>query len=320
VRSAALLSLLFTSAFAATLASPAIAACTETSPCVDAEPLWLSPSAGRLNFVSETAALPAGEAGVGATFGFRLRPAVLTVPAPNRDGRDVNVLSHATDLSLALRLGIGNRLELTLLLPAGLYQRGAGIKGVTTQKASEIDTTTLHDPRIGFGYSLNTRSPHFGAKLRFEAKLPLGNRAALSGEESAVASPSFAVSAKLGGFFGGAELGARLRRPTDLFGARIGSQGLLAAGAGYELGRPRISFSGELYLLPSLIPSGNLRYLPAEWLVSTRFAPRNVSTLSFGLGAGGGLPFSGDAAGSSLAFGVPSFRALFYTRFTPAAD
>jgi len=319
VRRAALPSLLVSSAVTLTLSSAAKADCS-TSPCLDAEPAWLSPSALRFALISDTNSPKAAQVGLGATASFRLGPAVLNVPAPNRDGRDVNLLRHATDLSLAARLGIGNRLELTLLLPAGLYQRGAGIKGITHQSAPEIPTTTLHDPRLGFGYSLPTASPQFGAKLRFEAKLPLGNTAALSGEQSFVASPALALSSRLGGFFAGAELGARLRRPVDFFGARVGSQGLLAAGAGYALAAARLSFAAELYLLPSLVRADRIRYLPAEWLASVRYAPQALSGVSLGVSGGSGLPLSGNAAGSSFALGVPAFRSGLFVRFTPDGE
>ena len=219
----------------------------------------------------------AGTLALGTSFTYRLRPAVLNVPAPNQDGRDVNLIKDALSWSLTARLGIGNRLELTALA-AGLSQRGAGIKGVTSQAAPAIDSPALQDPRVGFGYSLNTSGRHLGVKLRFEAKLPLGNAEAFAGERSFVASPSIALSTKLGGRFGGVELGARLRRPSNLFGLRVGSQALLAAGGGYQLARPRLSFALELYVLPSLIDSGSYGYLPAEWLLTTRFAPRCSAT------------------------------------------
>lgn len=311
MRRAGLLSFVLGSA----LARPAAADCVAPAGCVDAEPLWLSPSASRFVSVSDTATPLAGELAGAVTVGFRYRPAVLTVPAPSREGREINLLRHGTDVSLGARVGLGRRVELTLLLPAGLYQRGSGIKGVTDQSAPAIPIASLHDPRLGFGFEL-LRSRAFGAKLRFEAKLPLGSRAALSGEPSVVASPSFAVSARQGGFFAGGELGLRLRRPAELFGTRVGSQAALGGGAGYELPGPRLALAVEAYLLASLVHAGARTYLPGEWLASVRWAPRAFSW-SFGLGGGSALPVSGDAAGSSVAFGVPAFRFLAFARYEP---
>jgi hypothetical protein len=317
VRRAALFSVIASTGLSVAAARPAFADCdARTSPCVDAEPFWQSPAAVRLNAVSDTGALAAGKVALGTSLTYRLRPAVLNVPAPNQDGRDVNLVKDALSWSLTARLGIGDRLELTALA-AGLSQRGAGIKGVTSQAAPAIDSPTLQDPRIGFGYSLATPTPRFGLKLRFEAKLPLGNADALAGERSFVASPSIALSSKLGGVFGGVELGARLRRPSELFGLRVGSQAILAAGGGYELPKLRLSFALELYVLSSLIDSGSYRYWPAEWLLSTRFAPRLFGDVSLGLGGGGGLPFSSGMGGARLGFGLPSFRGLLFFRLTP---
>lgn len=270
--------------------------------------------------LASTGQLAAARTALLGTLSFRLRPAVLNVPAPNRNGRDVNVLRHATDVALGARFGLGNRLELTGLLPAGLYQRGAGIKGITDQSAPPVAVASLHDPRVGFAYSLNTGTQRLGAKVRLEAKLPLGDTEALAGEPSFVASPSLALSSEQHGFFAGLELGVRLRRPTELFGVRLGSQAVIAAGAGYEIKRLGLAFATELYLLPSLVRRGTLSYLPAEWLASTQFRPGASRALSLGLGAGSGLPFSGDAAGSKLAFGVPSFRALAFVRLGPSSN
>jgi len=286
---------------------------------VDAEPLWQSPAGVRFTVVADADALPTGKLALGTSFMFRLRPAVLTVPAPNEDGRDVNLISRALGWSLGARWGIGNRLELTALA-AGLSQRGAGIKGVTSQSAPAIDSPTLQDPRVGFGYALWPPLPGVGIKIRFEAKLPLGNAEAFAGDRSFVASPGLALSAKRGGLFAGLELGARLRRPTDFFGLRVGSQALFALGAGYELAGPRLSFALEGYALPSLIDSGQHGHVPAEWLLSARWAPRLFGNFSLGVGGGTALPLPSSVDDGHIAFGVPSVRALAYVRFLPHSD
>jgi hypothetical protein len=300
-------------------APQALAECRPHAPCVDAEPLWLSPSALRFSVVSDTRALPAYKLGLGLAFTLRWRPAVLNVPSPNQGGRNVNLVSHAEATALTARWGIGNGMELTALA-AGLSQRGAGIKGVTSQSAPPIDSPALQDARVGFGYALNTGSPRWSAKLRFEAKLPLGNALALAGETGFVASPSLAFSFQQGGLFAGLELGARLRNPTNFFGLRVGSQASLAAGIGYELSALPLAFALELYALPSLIDSGTNAYLPAEWLYTTRFGPKLFGDFSLGLGAGSGLPLTATTGGANLGFGLPSFRGLAYVRYAPGAD
>jgi hypothetical protein len=281
--------------------------------------MWLPPAATQFALISDATAPGAEKLAAGATFAFRLRPAALTVPAPSSDGRDVNLLRLAVDATLGLRLGIGQGLELTAVAPVGLYQRGSGIKGITDQSAEELPAQSLHDPRIGFGYALSTHVRGLGAKLRFEAKLPLGNADALAGEASPVASPSVVFHARVGRLTAGLELGARLRRPVDFYGSYIGSQALVAAALDYSLTRPRLSFTFEEYLLPSLVRRGASRYFPAEWLLSTRLAPEAWRGLSVGLAGGGGFPFSSTPTGQALALGVPAFRGLVFVRFAPAS-
>lgn len=304
------------SAFA--LTRPARADC-DTAPCVHAEPMWLTPAARRFALISDTQAPALGKVAGTVQFGFRFRPAVIEAPAPNQAGRDVNALRHATDVTLGLRAGIGRELEVTLVLPAGLYQRGAGIKGITHQAAPPVAEQSLHDPRLGFGCVLPVDSRALSAKLRLELKLPLGDASALAGERSVVASPSITFAAHRAGWFAGLELGARWRPPTELFGSRVGSQALIALGTGYELSKPFLTFAAEAYALPSLVRSSSSSYVPAEWLASARYAPRAVPQLSFGVGGGTGLPFSSDGAGSFFGFGVPLFRALVFARWAPSA-
>lgn len=292
-------------------------ACTDAAPCVDAEPLWHSPSAGAFVLVSDPTSPRWGQLGASATLGFRLKPAVLIAPAPNAAGREINLISHATDLSLGARLGIGRGMEVTLALPAGLYQRGAGIKGVTHQSAPESPPQTLHDPRIGFGFELlRSRSTGLGAKLRYELKLPLGDEMALSGEQSLVSSPALIGYGRVGRLFAGLELAARLRPAVSFFGSRIGSQALLAVGVGYELPNPQLAMTLEAYALPSLIGGGSTRHLPAEWHMTARYTPARAGRFSFGFGAGTALPSSHDAR-AYTSLGAPLFRAVAFARFAP---
>jgi hypothetical protein len=129
--------------------------------------------------------------------------------------------------------------------------------------------------------------------------LPLGDGDSLAGEAGPVTTTSLALAAQHGGWCAGMELGARLRQPVELFGARVGTQAIVALGAGYELSKPRLGFAVEAYALPSLVRASTSRQVPAEWLATARFAPQ--------------------FAGSFSGFGVPLFRLLGFARWTPAA-
>jgi hypothetical protein len=287
---------------------------------VDAEPLWRPAGARRFSLVAEADPLDQAELAASADVSFRWRPAVLSVPAPNSAGRDVNLIRYATDASLAGRVGIGWGMELTAVVPAGLYQRGAGIKGVTTQAATSIAAQSLHDPRIGYGYALPLGFRAIQAKLVLELALPFGNAEALNGEPSAVTAPGFSAGAQSTHWFGGAQVGLRLRRTVDFYGTRLGSQALLALGAGFRSTSPRLSFTLEAYALPSLVAAGATSYVASEWLGSARYAPGHTGPWSFGLSAGTGLPLSSDSSSHFAAFGVPAFRGSLFVRFNPGAD
>jgi hypothetical protein len=231
------------------------------------------------------------------------------------EGREVTLISHATDLSLGARLGIGNGMEVTLALPAGLYQRGAGIKGVTHQSAPAIPAQSLHDPRLGFAFASVERA-HGGLKLKLELKLPLGDAQTLVGETGPVLGTTVAALWRPGRFFFGSELGARLRSPSDFFGRRIGTQLVSALGAGYALPRPRLAFTLESYLAESLVARPGAADRVAEWLASARFTPQATPQLAVGLAGGTGLSLSEDGSG----VGTPVMRVLAFARWTPAAD
>jgi hypothetical protein len=297
------------------------AECTGGAPCLDAEPLWLTPSARHFTFASDTAAPPLGKLAGSATIGFRYEPVVLEAPAPSAAGREINLIRHTTDLTAGLLVGIGSRMELTLALPAGLYQRGAGIKGVTHQFAPPISEQSLHDPRLGFGYALPFSPAGITGKLRLELKLPLGDQEALMGEQSFVMSPTLAIFTRSRGWFSGLESGVRLRRPSEFFGRRVGTQFLLAGGVGYELSRPELAFMAEVYALQSLAArTAAEQDTAAEWLASVRFRPKSWPQLAFGLGGGTGIPARSSDGEWRAGVGAPLFRALVFARWLPQAN
>ncbi len=299
----------------------AAADCDGGTPCVDAEPLWLTPSARHFTFISDTSAPGFGQLGGAATIGFRYEPVVLEAPAPNAEGREINLIRHTTDLTAGLRVGIGSRMELTLALPAGLYQRGAGIKGVTHQSAPPISEQSLHDPRVGFGYALPFCPFGITSKLRLDLKLPLGDQAALMGEQSFVMSPTVAIWTRHRRWFSGAELGARLRRPSEFFGRRVGTQGLAVVGLGYELPRPQLAFMLEVYALDSFAArTADEHDVAAEWLASARFRPKSMPRLALGLAGGTNIPARNSADEWRVGVGAPLFRALVFARWLPESN
>jgi hypothetical protein len=290
----------------------------EARPCAHAENLWWAP--GDTRFVSLAGARPAPLLGAsaGVALAARFRPAILSVPSPAAEGREVNVIRDAVDSTLWGSLGLPYAFELWAAVPFALWQRGAGLEGVTTQSSEPISASALHDPRLGVAYGQSLAQQRLALKARLEAKLPLGSESTLAGERSFVLSPSLLAAFQFDGWFSAAEIGLRLRPTTEIYGARIGSQASITLGAGYGLS-PRYlgAFAAlETILLPSLVASGSVSHFAGEWLGSVGLAPSPA--LTFSLGAGTGLPLSSNSRDEPrAAFGVPSTRLFAQFRFTP---
>ena len=103
----------------------------------------------------------------------------------------------------------------------------------------------MRDMRFGFAYAL---VPHprvgrraaaastFGLVGRLEVSAPTGDSDQFAGERSGRLRPQpRGATGASGGFFAGAELGARIRPTTEVLGARVGTQLVTALGAGYDI-------------------------------------------------------------------------------------
>jgi len=306
------------------------------SPCVDADTLWLAP--GRSRFVGLESARVLSKrqfvAGLGAT--YLVRPVELHVASPDPDGRTIAVVDDALNVTAFAALGLGANLELDAALPFTVFQTGAGVQGVTTQDASPLAAQALRDPRLGASYELLRGSTPWApsGKLTLRAALPLGTDDALAGDRSFVIAPGSTWTIDEQPFFAALQVGARLRRVTELGGARVGSQ--LTAGLGFGvdvLAHELLTFSAEATLLPGLAsqshaaPDGTRstgRLIPSEWLLSARSRPLRSTNLSVQLGAGMGIPLSSEErsspAGSSASehfAGVttPRFRGVLVLRY-----
>jgi hypothetical protein len=194
--------------------------------------------------------------------------------------------------------GVTKKLELDGAIPVTIFQDGTGMQPVTGGAA--LHDTSARDLRFGVTYAI---IPHIAA--RFEMSAPTADKnGQLAGDRGAVWIPSLAADYRIGRFFFGAEVGARLRRATGFLGARIGSQLVVAGGAGFEiLDKQRLAITAEARALPTFIeqqiatqtdqgittlPGGGI-IAPAEWMVSARSAPVLGGDLMLQLGGGSGI-------------------------------
>jgi OmpA-OmpF porin, OOP family len=157
--------------------------------------------------------------------------------------------------------------------------------------------------------------------------IPSGSADAFAGETGAVLAPAVVGDFRKGRFFAGSEVALRLRKTSELLGARVGSQLFAAVGAGFDiLTNGLLSASAEVRMLPGFASQADVvlvggRYqsqpnaavaAPAEWTASLRTGALMGGDLSFQFGGGGALPL-----GPESDFGTPRFRLSFGVRYAP---
>lgn len=236
--------------------------------------------------------------------------------------------------TFAWSYGVSDRLELDLVLPLTLGQSGLGLSPVTGGYG--LHDTATRDMRFGSTYALVPRAQEvplhqiaLSLAARFEVSAPTGDDDQFAGEHVGVLVPGLSSEVRYDRFYGGVELGARIRPITDLLGARVGSQIVAALGVGANiLSRDLLSVAAEAWALPTLAEQADVslqgsRYVstpnghqitPAEWQVSARSAPIHGGDLSFQLSGGGGIPLD-----SETAITVPRFRFTLGVRWAPHA-
>ena len=319
-----------------TWSSAARAACaTGLSTCIEADNYWPHAGPAYFNLVGGTSTTSLGRVGFGWATTYAARPIVLVLPSSRPSGTEVVAIDHLWNATFLFSYGLTERIEATIALPTTLYRTGTGISALTQQTSTELVRSALRDVRAGATFALlpasPSPSPSFSLASRLAFAFPTGDEASFSGEGAVVALPSFASEYRRVGLVLGAELGARLRRTSDLAGTRVGSQLVFALGMGGEiLQGNKLGVLLEAALLPTLVKqhelssvsstegrvvTGDRRTLmPAEWLASVRTAELMSGDMSLSLGAGGSLGLTGESGITS-----PSFRVTFALRYAPRA-
>lgn len=320
----------------------AVADCTprtHQSPCVDADPLWLTSTPSPFIAIPGAESLPAHAWSAALGVSYSSRPITLVAPSPDPNGREVRVVDDLIHTTLGGGMSPARHLELSLLVPFVSGRTGTGLTGITSQNGPEVSAVAFGDVRVGVGHDLvlhpGRADPKFRAMSRLDIALPTGG--AFAGSRGVTISPSFAFSARAGRAFFGATLGARVRAISELGDARLGTELVGMLGGGVDLlERHRLSLALESWALPSLasqgrtLPDGTVvtesSLVPAEWMLSARTvaAPFIVQ-----LGVGTGIPLSSetrrhpDGTETTEHFAgmtTPRFRATLVVKYAPAAD
>lgn len=292
----------------------------ETSGCIDAETFWPHAGPRRLMTIGGTETLAQGNVGFGLVGSYQSRP--VTFQTPTGAGPVTrNAIDNQITSTFLFSYGITKKLEVDAALPVTIFQDGTGMQPITG--GAPLHDTTARDLRFGAAYAF---VPHLAA--RFEMSAPTGDKnGQFAGDRGAVWIPSIAGDFRVGRFFVGGEIGARLRATTGLVGARVGSQLVIAAGAGFDvLEKQRLSIAVEARTLPILVeqriamqtdqgittqPGGGI-IAPAEWMVSARSAPVLDGDVTLQLGVGGAI-----SDPSNAPITVPRFRVALAIVFAP---
>jgi hypothetical protein len=312
------------------------------SSCINDDILW--PHAGPAQFesIGSTQTVASRHLGFGLVADYLSRPIVFKLASPGGPGSSQYAINDQANGTFLWSYGVTDRLELDFALPITFGQGGAGLAPVSGGPG--LHDTALRDVRFGFAYALGpllgSAAPpaaaarrdgetHWGLAARFEVSAPTGDRDQFAGEHSGVFVPSLAADLRAGRVFAGAEVGARIRPPAQLLGARVGTQIVTSLGVGVDiLDRRLLSAVVEAWALETLVgqeeafvendvigtrPTGAV-LVPTEWQASVRSAPLGNGDFTIQLGGGGSIPWSSE--GSVTA---PRFRFVLGLRWAPLA-
>lgn len=308
------------------------------SACINSDTFWPNAGPSRFVQVSAPATVAAGDLGVSLVTSYQSRPIVLRTasPGPGSSGTDSYAIDNQFTTNFLWQYGVTRALAFDAGLPITLGQSGDGLGALTG--GGGVKFTAIRDFRFGVALALVPRDRvdvetarkrggpgnAYAVTLRLGMSAPIGDKAELASERTAVFLPSVAGDYRVGPVYVGAEIGARIRPTTDVLGARIGTQLHTGIGVGVDvLPRELLTFNLEtrvLYNLPEqadvtrtaggIVSTPNGKYLfPAEWMLSARTAPLASGDVAFTFGGGGGL--------ASDTVGVPRFRFVLGLAYTP---
>jgi hypothetical protein len=298
------------------------------SPCVNDDALWAHAGPSRFVAIASTDTIATGQIGFGLLATYLSRPVVVHVPPPGGPGSDQYAVNDQANGTFLWSYGVTSRLELDLAVPVTFGQGGTGLAPITG--GSGLKDTAVRDMRFGFAYALLPPGQAWGITPRLEVSAPTGDADQFAGERSGVFVPTVAAQWQAGHLFVGAEIGARIRPTTELFGARLGSQLVTALGAGYDLlaRRDLLSVALEAWVLPTfaeqddvqrpngvdvLTPNGK-HITPAEWQLSVRSAPLSGGDLAIQASGGTAIPI-----GDTPILTEPRFRFTLGVRWAPTS-
>ncbi len=301
------------------------------STCVDSDVLWPRAGSGTFAQVGGATLTPPGRMGFGVVTAYQKRPIVLTLPSTDPKGSEAAAIDDQLNATFLFSAGVLPRLELDAAVPFTLWQTGVGDSPLKEQQPGGLTRSVPRDPRVGLTFAalprpVTTRDG-LAVVARADAVLPFGDERLYAGQSGFGFAPSVAAEWRGGAFLIGVDVGARVRKTSELSGTRVGSQLVEAIGASYDVLRDeRLAVTAEVFALQGLarqavvvrdgagaLVDGGSRssHMPASFLIGARSSPAFAGDLSFSLSAGSAIPLSDNDATS------PRLRVVGAMRYAP---
>jgi hypothetical protein len=296
------------------------------STCINSDTYWPHAGPQRFAAVGSGDTVKTRQIAFGLMTTYLSRPIIVGTPSPGDPGTKHFAIDNQVNTNFLFAYGVTDRLQFDIGVPITLVQNGAGVSPLTG--GQRVSDTAVRDMRFGYAWALEPREKPEGLALvhRFTLSAPVGDNNAFAGEPGAVFVPSLAVDYRVWKLFFGGDFGARIRKVTELAGARIGTQITTALGAGFDV-LPRdllsVTLEGRSFInLAEQHESGQSPFgihstpngkwiAPTEWTAGVRSAPVLDGNLSFFLGGGGPIPITNGAVT------VPRFRFMLGITYAP---
>jgi len=305
------------SATAAEICAPA----DELSTCVPADNLWPQAGSHWLSQGPIDIAQP-NRPLFGFSNSYLLRPIGLRIASPDPQGTTVYAVEHALSATFMFAYGLSSRLHMDIAVPATLFQVGAS-KADVIGSDDKLPLGALGDLRFGSHFVFLPRSGPCGWALagRMVVAAPTGDKVAFAAAPSVTFAPGVSAEYHRKEWRLGFDVGARLRRFTQIAGAILGNQLTASVATSYDVLPDRwltlhleaFGFFTLLQQTEQVVQPGELianeeassqPHLPAEWLLTASTGRMLQGRVRARIGAGTMIP----TGGSSVT--TPLFRAV----------
>jgi outer membrane protein OmpA-like peptidoglycan-associated protein len=272
------------------------------SPAVDLHGYRPSPFSDRFLRLDGSDVMPAWRLRVGLDADYALRPLLVDTPVGGGQASGA-VVRHAAGASLAVALGIGERFEVALQLPATLYQTGDAISG-----AAPPDHGGLEAVRLGAkAHLLGNGLAGLGLGVAVLVDVPAGSGGGLVRDAGVGGEGRLFADFRAGRLTAGLGAGYRIRAAVRLYDVALDDE-LVGAGAASVRVAARTHVLGEVAgATAAKNPFHSGKQSPFEALVAVTQRLGGWTVLA---GAGPGLVDG---------YGAPTFRAIAGVSWTNAA-